>query len=321
MSYAQFSTILASDYNTFVGTNPNSTANTLNTVWATGSNISGYGQTPVATVAVNTTILAPQWANLINTTKNCANHQGSTITAVTAPSAGNTIAYISAIPTNLQTIYTNRANAVSQGTTSANTTTRATTWTSAITFTFTATFANGDAARYFFNSGGQLKFTFSQPTGTALANSYNTLATACGTIAISAPGASAPTTANIVGTIYNGVTKVGGSGSTNALSTTSGYYGLTTSNVTLFKQLPASTPAGYANSSISIIGKTSTANISGNLDNGNVLTLYAVWQEATSTGATVTAGGATTLTAVYPETSNISNTWGTVTLAGSVAGS
>ena len=59
MSYSQFGSIQASDFNTFVGGNPTSTANTLNAVWATGSNISCYCQTAVANVAIGQSIVAP----------------------------------------------------------------------------------------------------------------------------------------------------------------------------------------------------------------------------------------------------------------------
>ena len=109
MTYAQGSTILAADYNGLVGTNPNTTSGTLNTVWSTGGTSAGYGQTAVSQVSVGATVAATNWANLINNTANAATHQGTSITAVTAPSTGNTITYNSAIPTNLTTIYNSRS--------------------------------------------------------------------------------------------------------------------------------------------------------------------------------------------------------------------
>ena len=315
MSYAQYSEILASDLNTLIGTDPTTTANTVNTVWGTGGSAAGYGQTPVPTVNQGDEIYAVNWANLITKTANSALHQGSGITSVTVPVTGNEIQYISAIPTNLSTIYNNRLNAAIQGTTSANTATIGSTWSTYINFTFTASFANGDAARYFFNSGGQLKFTFAQPTGNAISNVFHNLANAAGTIVLSAPASG---TANIVGTSYNGVTKVGGSGTANTISTNSGYYGLTTANTTLFSQTATGTPSGYSSSSISLIGKTNgTQGTHG--DNGSVLTFYSVWQESPTTGSIVAAGGNMTITAVYPETSNIGNTWGTVSLTATTA--
>ena len=128
MSYAQYGTIEATDYNTLVGANPGSTSNRLNTVWATGSAGAGYGQTAEANVASGDTVTASKWANLINKTANAGSHQGSSLTAVTAPSSGGTITYLSAIPTNLATIYTNKYNASTQSGTTSNAVTVGSTW-------------------------------------------------------------------------------------------------------------------------------------------------------------------------------------------------
>ena len=317
MSYAQFQTIAAADYNGLVGANPGSTANALNTVWATGSGFAGYGQTAEANVAVGDTITAAKWANIVTKTANSATHQGSSLSAVSAPVAGGTITYLANIPTNLGTIYSNKLNAASQGTTSPTTVTRSGVWNNQLTFTFTTTFANGDATRYFFNSGGQLKFTFSHPTGNTIDNSLNALATACGTIALSAPTTG---TANIAATLYNGVTKIGGSGTVNTIATNNGYYSLSTANTLAFKQLVASAPAGYTNTNINLNIKTNGA-VGSNGDVGNVITIYAQFAELTSTGLQAATGTAVTMTVVPPEVTNIANTWGTITPGGSVSGS
>jgi len=315
MSYAQFASIDASDYNTLVGGNPTTTVNTLNAVWATGGSAAGYGQTAIANVAAGQTVVATSWASLVNTTANSATHQGSSITSVSAPVAGGTITFLSAIPTNLTTIYNNRLNAATQGTTTANTATRGTTWSNQLTFTHTATFANGDAARYFFNSGGQLKLTFAQPTGTSMANAYNALAAACGTLVISAPSSG---TITIASTSYSGFTKIGGSGSPSPYSTNTGYFALTTSNANVFLQTTG-TPAGYTTSFINVLVRSNGTQGS-NGDAGSVITITTIWDEVPN-GLSVTAGSATTLTAQAPETTNISNSWGSFTLAGSVTGS
>jgi len=318
MSYAQFGTIQASDFNTLVGGNPTTTANTLNAVWATGGSAAGYGQTAIANVVSGQTVAATsQWASLVSNTSSAATHQSSSITAVTAPVAGGTITYLSAIPTNLTTIYTNRLNAGSVGTTAVTFANRATTWNNNLVATLTATFANGDAARYFFNAGGQLKITFSHPTGTTIDNSLNALATACGTVVLSAPTSG---TATIAATSYNGVTKVGGSGTVNTIATNSGYYAWTTANVLAFKQLVASAPVGYTNTNININVKTN-GTVGTNGDVGNVVTIYCNWAELNSTGLTASAGSNSILTVSYPESTNIANTWGAVTLGGSVTGS
>ncbi len=210
MSYAQNGLIEATDFNTLVGTNPDTGANKLNTTWATGGTTAGYGQTAVAQVAGGDTVIATgQWNALVANTASAAAHSGSSITAVTAPSSGGTVTYLSAIPTNLTTIYTNRRNAAAVGSTTTSTATRGTSWENGLTFTHTVTFANGDAARYFFNSGGQIKMTASHPTGTGINLLFSDLASNSGTVVQSAPNSG---TVSIASVNYSGITRVGGGG-------------------------------------------------------------------------------------------------------------
>jgi hypothetical protein len=314
MTYASGSTILAADYNGLVGTNPNTASGTLNTVWSTGGTTAGYGQTALATVATGDAILASSWANLVNRTANAATHQGTSITGVTAPSTGGVITYLSAIPTNLTTIYTSRLNAATQGSTTSNTVTTTSTWTSAATFTQTVTFANGDAARYFFNSGGQLAMTVSHPNGSGINLLLNNLCSNVGTVVLSAPSSG---TATIAGTSYSGVQRVGGGGNAPTVSTNSGYYALTSSNANIYYQTASTGPSGYLSTNINIFAKTN-GTVGSNGDVGNVITITTVWDEIPN-GLTVSTGSVTTLTVRPPEQTNIANTWGTISLAGSVS--
>jgi hypothetical protein len=318
MTYAVGGSIQASDYSNLVGSG--GTANTLNAVWSTGSGSAGYGQTALATVSAGNTVAATNWANLVNTTANVGAHQGSTLTAVTAPVAGGSIAFISAIPTNLQTTYANRLNASGLGTTSANTVVRPTTWSDGVTFDYTVSFANGDAARYFFNAGGSLKITCSHANNAAGINlTYNQLASNVGTIAISSPSSGSITVASVS---YNGVTKIGGGDNANIiiLSTNQGYYGLSTAAVNtniVFQQLQA---AGvYGTAYITAYANTS-GTIGVNGDRGNVMRVLVVWDNVLGSNNTVGTGTTTTLTAQYPSTTTLANTWGTVTLTGSQTG-
>ena len=315
MSYAQYGLIEATDFNNLVGGNPVTSSGRLNTVWATGGTNAGYGQTAVANVVVGSTVTASNWASLVNSTANSASHQGTSITSVTAPSAGGTVTFLSAIPTNLTTIYNSRLNAAAQGSTTSNTATRATTWSSAITFTHTATFANGDAARYFFNAGGQLAITCAHPSGTGINLLLNNLASNVGTVVLSSPTSGAVT---IAGTSYNGITKVGGGGNAPTISTNTGYYALTTSNVTAFTQTASTGPSGYLSTFIRVIVQSNGTQGS-NGDAGSVITIYTIWDEVPD-GLTAAANSATTLTVRPPAVTNISNTWGAVTLSGTVSG-
>ena len=316
MTYAQFGSIQASDFNTLAGGNPTTTSGTLNAVWATGGGTTGYGQTALANVAAGQSVAATsQWATLVANTASAATHQGSSITSVTAPVAGGTITYLSAIPTNLSTIYTNRLNASTQGATSSNTATFGSSWSQALTFTHTATFANGDAARYFFNSGGQLKITCSHPNGTGINLLLNNLASNVGTIVMSAPTSG---TVSIAGTSYSGITKIGGGGNAPTIDSTTGYYGLTTGNATVFTQTASTGPSGYLSTFIRVIVK-SNGTQGANGDTGSVVTVYTIWDEVPD-GLAATSGSATTLTVAAPETTNLANAWGTITLAGTVTG-
>jgi len=314
MSYAQFGTIQASDYNTLVGGNPVTSSGALNTVWATGGTNAGYGQTALANVSSGQVIAAAEWANLVNKTANAASHQGTSITAVTAPSAGNTITYLSAIPTNLTTIYTSRLNAATQGTTTSNSVVTGTTWSDKATWTQTVTFANGDAARYFFNSGGQIAMSMTHPSGTGIDLLLNNLASNVGTVVLSSPTSG---TATIASTAYNGVTRVGGGGNAPTIATNSGYYSWTTSNANVYYQTASTGPSGYLSTNVNIFVKTN-GTVGTNGDVGNVITIYTVWDEIPN-GLTVSSGSNVTLTVRPPETTYLANSWGTITLAGSVS--
>jgi hypothetical protein len=317
MAYAQFDTIQAADFNTLVGGNPTTTANTLNATWATGGSTAGYGQTAVGNVAAGTNILAStQWSSLVSNTASAASHQGSSITSVSTPVAGGVITFTAAIPTNLQTIYTNRLNAAAQGSTTANTATRATTWSNQLTFTHTATFASGDAARYFFNAGGQIKMTVSHPGVSGIDLLFNNLASNVGTVVMSAPTSGS---VSIAGTSYNGITKIGTGGNAPTIDSSKGYYGLTVSNATVFTQTASTGPSGYLSSFIRFIVKSNGTQGS-NGDTGSVVTIYTIWDEVPD-GLVVASGSATTMTLTPPSTTNIANTWGAVTLSGTVTGS
>lgn len=320
MSYAQNGTIEAGDFNTLVTGFANGASNTsaaaINTVWSTGSQNRGYGQTAIVAEAAGNTVTATKWAALVSNTANAASHQGSSITSVSAPIAGGTITYLSAIPTNLTTVYNNRLNATSQSGTTANTATYASTWVNAVTFTHTVTFANGDAARYFFNSGGQLAITCSHPSGTGINLLLNNLASNVGTVVLSAPTSGSAT---IAGTSYNGVTKVGGGGSSPTIGTNSGYYSWTTSNANVFYQTASTGPSGYLSTNINMFVKTNGTQGS-NGDVGSVVTIYTVWDEVPN-GLTVGTGSATTVTIRPPSTTYVANTWGTPTVTGTSSGS
>jgi hypothetical protein len=237
---------------------------------------------------------------------------------------------LAAINTDLTNCYNNRGNAAASGTaygTFSGTTSKTaatgsgqTTWT--ITFTHTVTFASTDAARYFFNAGGIVKIQYGKSsTGTDIDPDWNTFAGYCGSINITG-GAQ-----TIASQAYTGTTRLGGTGGTQTtLATSTGYYALTGTPVTIFKLNNTNSPYTgeyiQTNASVSgavitltttwfqpaIIAAGTTCNISGGT---------AVASPATSIGA---ATAPTTLvTYVPPSTTYLSASWGTPTIAASVA--
>lgn len=330
MTYTAGGLIQATDYNGFVSTTANAN---VNDIWGAGSTDKGYGQTALSTVSAGGTVTATQWASLVNTISSMASHQGTSITSRAAPVAGNTITILANLNTDLTNLTTNRGNAAASGTeygTFSGTTSKTTTtgsgssaWT--ITFTHTVTWASANAARYFFNAGGLVRIQFGKSsTGTEADTEWNDLAsTLCGSIFISGGTSSQ----NIAGTNYTGTTKVGGTGTPSTLAANTGWYDLTTSDTTMYQQF-ADTPP-YTSQYIRVNAKTGGS--------GTQLILTTTWYDpggsstgstdqitggtATSSPSTTITGTAPTTLVTYrpPSTTYLTNTWGTPTIAASVA--
>jgi hypothetical protein len=331
MTYTVGGLIQAADYNGFV----NDSANNINAIWSTGSGDKGWGQTAISTVATGATVTATQWATLVANLATSGQQTNTTLTARTQPVAGNLIAVLSAVATDIGSVTVNRGSAALSGTTiGAFTGTTAKTsatgsgtapWT--ITFTHTITFASANAARYFFNAGGLVKIMFGKSsTGTDHDEDWNTLAGQCGNIFIGSFANGAATT--IAGTSYTGTTRIGGGGGTQTtLATTTGFYQLTTSPATIFQLNNTTSP--YTPEFIRVNASINAG--------ATVITLTTTWVDdgtsgagtsANISGGTDTASPATSITGtapttlvnlVPPSTTYLTNSWGTPTIAASVA--
>ena len=322
MTFQAGKLIQALDYNNLVGSNPSSDANKLNTVWATGNATAGYGQTALSTVTAIgpiTKVTAAQWLSLINTAANIAAHQGSSFSAISPmPVQGGKInlstSTLSNITTNLATIYANRFNASGQGTSSQTNASTSANWTTSKTFTHTVTFASSEHARFFFNSGGQLKLNFTHTdTSDTINTAIYSLCNAAGTMVMSAPGDSTQIT--IGGTTFNGVTAINNTTSPSLLATTKGYYGLTTSNVTVYTIYGGGYGYGYGSLQLSVSLRTNAGTTNG--ANGNIITLT-----TTISGVSATVKPTTTSRLiVQPPMSTYlpTNTWGSPTVGTSVS--
>ena len=331
MTYSSGGLIQATDYNTFVG---NTTAG-LNRVWSTGSGDAGWGQTTIGTVSTGGTVTATNWATLVNNLATTGTQTGTTITARTAPVTGNLIAILANVSTDITSVTTNRGNAaasgteygVFSGTTSKTTGTGAgqAAWT--ITFTHTITFPSADQARYFWNAGGIVRLKYGKSSeGTDADPDWNTFSGLCGSINLTGRVAGAAQT--IAGQSYTGTTRLSGTGGTETtLATTTGWYNLTGSPTTIFQLNDTVSPY-----STNFIRTQATATSS------TVLTLVTVWSDdgtsGAGTSANITGGtgvtspataiGAATapttlVTYIPPSTTYLTNTWGTPSIAASVA--
>jgi len=313
MSYSIGGTIEAADYNGFAGGTAANVSGQLNTLLATGRGNAGYGQTAVSNVtAVTNDVTATQWTTLVNAINTVRKHQsGAGFTNIGTYTAGATINATNNISGNLTTAYTNRLTYQAQGGTVTGATFNPSftlpNQLAGTTFRFsrTATFASADQARYFFNAGGQLNFVIisvANNDGTTRSASLATLAaTNFASKRIGAQDCTAETgtggTVNIDGT------------------TNTGYYTLTTSNVT--KTQITSTTATYTSDVFYFYGRSNGVQGS-NADAGSVVTLSVDLVSGTQTGGFNDSINITVnhrVDVIYPSTTFLANTWGSVTIA------
>jgi hypothetical protein len=327
MTYSSGSQITASDYNTFT-----TLSGGLNDVWSTGAGDKGWGQTTFNAVSPANIVTATQWATLVNNLATAGSQTNTTLTSRTAPVTGNIIGILANVSTDITSVTTNRGNAAAAGTeygtftgnVSKTTATAGSVWT--ITFTHTVTFPSANQARYFWNAGGRVRLQFGKtsigaPPGDTVWNAFVPLV---GSIYLAGYVNGASQT--IAGVTYTGTTRIGGTGGTqNLLATGTGWYNLTAVATTIFKLNNSSYP--YVGEYIQV---TATATSS------TVLTLTTTWYSdgggtvgpddisggtaTTSPSTTITGTAPTTLcTYIPPSTTYLSNTWGTPTIAASVA--
>lgn len=296
MTYSTGSVIVATDYNTF--------ATNTNAIWSTGTGASGYGQTAISSVAATNTVTATQWSTLLSRISSMASHQGTSITAITSPVAGNTISPFAALSTNITSITTGKANAAASGTdiTTNGTTSTTTAWANSATCTQTFTYADANSARYFWNAGGMIRLSWSRTGGTVSTRntSLSDLLTASGTICITQGNS---VTQTIAAVSYTGTTKIGGSGTPNILATTTGWYSLVAgaAATNVYKQFETTAPytASYINVSLALNAAST------------VLTI--VTSIVDSGGWTDSNDGTLSQVAIIrpPSTTYLTNTWGT----------
>ena len=166
MAYTAGDTILDDEYNNFLGGSSGG-AYGINHIMGTGSGVYGLGQSTVSTVSAGDTINASQWNSLFTAMDNVANHTNISISSTSAKSAGDAVAIISALNTDLQSL----AAAVAGGSTGVTaistgselqSSTSSTRWTGSHTVEHSVTFGSANNLRFFFNAGGKIRFSFTR---------------------------------------------------------------------------------------------------------------------------------------------------------------
>jgi hypothetical protein len=273
---------------------------------------------------------------LVNTLSTSGSQTTTSITSRTAPVTGNLISILANVATDISSCSTRRGYATSSGTTSnswtgaiAKTTgtgSGTSAWT--ITWTQTVTFPSADQARYFWNAGGLVRLDMSKTSGAAggtdMDPDWNTLVGTVGTLYMS--GRVAGANQVIAGVTYTGFTRIGGSGTPGVNNTTAGWYTLTPGGASsiLFQLNSAVYP--YTQDFIRVSAAANAGS--------TALTFTTQWsQGAQSYNANISGGTDTTspFTAfgtapavlcrfIPPSTAQgLSDTWGTPTVASSVA--
>ncbi len=211
-------TIYAADYN--------NVQDTVQTLLGTGLADQGYGQAVGSSqVAINNKVTVGQWSVLRTDLLKIRTHQtGVDETAnLTVPTTSDKITneFVNQYKTYATTCTTNRFSIASnQGQEEAFVSRqRVTAWNGVLTHTVTVTFASSNAARHWFNAGGQFRFTASRSGGGATSKNtiWENLLSDMGTITLAANG-----------TTYSGT---GGTAQTST-----GWYQLTTSNTKVFEK-------------------------------------------------------------------------------------
>jgi hypothetical protein len=297
MAYSQGGLIEAIDYNNLING-----SNQLNTVWGVGNGDAGYGQTPITAVVATDTVTATQWATLINRLNSVRNHQSGVGSDISAVTAGQRIDHLSTLQTQVNTAFTNRGLRHTTGST-----------TTAITSSFNPTsgtgsinfigdtrifFSSANAARYFFNAGGQINFIVSATdnAGNARSQSLRDMINQCGGISA------------IRNTTNGGRTGIGGTLTVN--NTGIGQRNIGSGQTIV--QIADDAPYGSGLAQLQLF------NENGDTSNGSVAATMVLRIQG-FLPADDAFGGGVNLTVnprvdiVFPSTAHLTNTWGTPT--------
>lgn len=312
MSYASSGLIEATDYNNLAwgGTQGTYTASPSNIayVMGVGNGEFGYGQdiSAINTVAAAGTVTATQWSGLLTTLNKALGHQSGAAAQLSvnpAITTGATITYFSTVATAAGTINTNKALYTAQGSTTTGTannwnpTAGATAGLSAFVDT-NVTFSSANAARYFFNAGGQINFVCSatDAAGTSRSTTLRDMINQAGGI-----------------TAFRNTSNGGRSGAGGVISTNNtaiGYRGLTFNSAQTVVNVDVAGTYSAHDVQIQVFTQDNTTT---NGANGAsfVFRLYINAAADDAFGGSVNLTVSTRADIVYPETTYLASSWGT----------
>jgi hypothetical protein len=251
-------------------------------------------------------VTAVQWAGLLYTVNGALAHQSGTQVAAGNLNAvaGGTITAFSNVSTAVTTINTNRLTAVGGGTTltgsNFDAAVSSTSGLSSYTVDRTVTFASVNAARYFFNAGGQLTLRLSalNSADSGSENSFARLVNGLGGV-----GLRARTNTGRSGT---GITL-------NTNNTSHGYYNNAFNSPTTLVTV-TDTTTSYTASTASIQVFTSSSDTT-NGGKGTTVVFRTVFTIANKTwDDTLSLTYRMIVDIVNPSTLYLANTWGTPTI-------
>lgn len=305
MAYSSGGTIAAADYNTLVGSN-STTAGTLNYVWDVGNGAFGYGQGAISVVSAAGTVTATQWSTMLNALNRSLQHQsgaGATLGPVNY-TAGSTITYFANVNTSVTTVNTNKALYTAQGSTTTGSNfddavSKADAFTNQVYGLRTVTFASADAARYFFNAGGQLNYVVSTPTAAGVGRNADFVGLIGG----------------LGGWGQLNTTSTGRTGTGQTVNTNSTTFGYRNNVLNTWTSVVAitSTAASYTTDTAAIQVQTNSATTT-NGANGSTVQFQCLYNLGDKTwDDTVTVTHRVRVDIVYPETTYLNGAapWGT----------
>lgn len=310
MAYTSGGTIQAQDYNWLTwGGNTSGTyttaVNNLAVIWGQGTGQRGYGQdvSAFSTVSATNEVTAAQWSGFIYHLNKSLGHQAQTQLAsgsnigIVAGATVEAFANVQTAVNQINSTYLTH-HAVGTKTTGSNlneTLSSTTGLSIATNYDVTVTFSSTDAARYFFNAGGELQYRCStyNSGGSGSENSVTRIVNGIG-------GVNFRTTDN-GGRTGSGITL-------NTNNTAIGYYDLTTSEQMLIKvtDTTAAYTASNANLNVYYQGAT-TRGAKGNVVRFrlNLAVSNKTWND------TISMGLRHRVDIQYPSTTYLANAAGT----------